>query len=327
MADVGVFGRYKGFGDFQEDAKKNSLSEALMVAKLQSAAKGDNLPAALQLANEYQKRLADGDLEGANTIAAFAKTTDKGLVRGEDGNYYVAGGYAPSLGEISAVKAGMAQQAKKDVDAVMNPIIAGGEAGAKLGQQLRYEPNITMANKRATNAAEIEMQQNKKSVQANSMMGLLDEAEALLPKASSGRIGRIGAYVKGEADISDEATQADKALGVISAGLVSNVPRMEGPQSDRDVIMYREAAGDIANISKPIGDRLSAVKTIRRIQQKYATPQATDIFGTEAPSTNFMNTMRKPYSPRDAKQQFNERKAAKQPKPRLKYNPATGDFE
>lgn len=37
MADVGVFSRYKGFGDFQEAAKANNLKEALVGAQIQSA--------------------------------------------------------------------------------------------------------------------------------------------------------------------------------------------------------------------------------------------------------------------------------------------------
>jgi hypothetical protein len=37
MADVGVFGRYKGFADFQEAAKANSLKDAIAMSQIQAA--------------------------------------------------------------------------------------------------------------------------------------------------------------------------------------------------------------------------------------------------------------------------------------------------
>lgn len=112
--------------------------------------------------------------------------------------------------------------------------------------------------------------QEAKGIKAPATLEVIDEAKKLLPKASSGRIGAIGAGLKAAANVSDEATQADKQLSVLSANLVANVPRMEGPQSDKDVNMYKEAAGDIGNISKPYEDRLAALKIIESLNKKYA---------------------------------------------------------
>jgi hypothetical protein len=41
MADVGVFSRYKGFADFQEEARKTGLAEALTMAQIQKATAPD----------------------------------------------------------------------------------------------------------------------------------------------------------------------------------------------------------------------------------------------------------------------------------------------
>lgn len=87
MADVGVFSRYKGFNDFQEQAKKNSLANALASAQIQAAqtkiaktAMGGDLPAVLQIANEYQKARSAGDAQRMADIEVFAKAFDKGVI-------------------------------------------------------------------------------------------------------------------------------------------------------------------------------------------------------------------------------------------------------
>jgi len=79
--------------------------------------------------------------------------------------------------------------------------------------------------------------------------------------------------------ISTQASQSDAQLKAIAGQLVSKMPRMEGPQSDRDVEMYRQAAGDIANANVPADTRKAAIKTIRDLNQKYANPNQN----TQAP--------------------------------------------
>jgi hypothetical protein len=44
---------------------------------------------------------------------------------------------------------------------------------------------------------------------------------------------------------------------------------MQGPQSDKDVQLYREMAGDLANESLPVPTRLAALNGIRDLQKKY----------------------------------------------------------
>ena len=153
MPDIGVFSRYKGFNDFQGEAAKTNLAQALQIAQIQArqqqAQSGGQLPAALQLANEYQKRKAAGDDDGANLIMQFAKTADKGLTIDANGNYTQMPGYAPAVAGIEGAKAGAKQNAQNISDTVYKPRIAGGEAAARLNQQLIYEPEIESAKKLA----------------------------------------------------------------------------------------------------------------------------------------------------------------------------------
>jgi hypothetical protein len=44
---------------------------------------------------------------------------------------------------------------------------------------------------------------------------------------------------------------------------------MEGPQSDKDVQLYKEMAADVGNDALPRGQRLSALKVMRELYGKY----------------------------------------------------------
>jgi RecA/RadA recombinase len=57
---------------------------------------------------------------------------------------------------------------------------------------------------------------------------------------------------------------------------------MEGPQSNIDVEMYRQAAGDIANPNIPADTRKAAIVTIRTLNEKYANPNQAQ--GQNAPT-------------------------------------------
>lgn len=130
----------------------------------------------------------------------------------------------------------------------------------------------------------------KKAVNAPQVLMLTQQAKGILPYATSGGASALGAKGKGFFGYSDQATQADAQLDAISAGLLNNVPRMEGPQSDADRLSYEKAAGDVGNRSKPIGDRAAALEIIERLQQKYAGQDGQDLGSPEprqAPDGNF----------------------------------------
>ena len=115
----------------QSKQQRADREQQLLNYKMQESAKGGNLPAPLQLANEYRRLLDAEDDVGAAQLLMFAKAADKGVVPNGAGGYAVAPGYAESVANIAAVKAGMERQAQKNVDVTLNPVIAGGEALAK----------------------------------------------------------------------------------------------------------------------------------------------------------------------------------------------------
>lgn len=163
--DLGVFQRGRTIEDFNRLNQEFALKKQAAQQKLLAAQNGSSLPAPLQLANEYQKRLASGDQEGANAIAAFAKTTDKGLTLGEDGNYHVMGGYAPAVAQIAGEKAGASQNAKNVSDAAYKPSIAGASAFQKALGTDRGEKSV------ALNDAESFLPQLEETAQTLSQLG------------------------------------------------------------------------------------------------------------------------------------------------------------
>lgn len=307
MADVGVFSRYKGYNDYQEEAQKNNLANALAQAQIvkaqaleANALHGGNLPAPLQLANEYQRRLDAGDTAGANYIMQFAKTADKGLGIGTDGSYGQLPGYAPAVAGIEGAKAGAKQDAQNSSDLVYKPQIKASEKVAE------------------TNTG--------KGMQGNDALSIISDIEAadesgrtLLDKGTGSIIGAGIASGKKIYGGSDESTQSNAQLKVLGNRLILNVPRMEGPQSDKDAALYRAAAGQIADPTVPGPDKAAALVQIKKISAKYANPALSpiDVFGTEVPNGNFKQTLTQ-----KAKADFESKN-----KKRLKYNPATRDFE
>jgi hypothetical protein len=120
----------------------------------------------------------------------------------------------------------------------------------------------------------------KKGANAKTITGVLDIADPLID-ASTGSL--VGAGVDKLAGVFGQAPQGAEAaaqLQVLQAGLMLNQPRMEGPQSDADVKLYRAAAGQIGDPTVPAPIKKAAVKTIRLLQQRYAQ-RAADVANPE----------------------------------------------
>ncbi|MFL9582361.1 lytic transglycosylase domain-containing protein [Stenotrophomonas sp. AB1(2024)] len=149
--------------------------------------------------------------------------------------------------------------------------------------------------------AEVEAQAATKRRDANVALDLIKQARSVLPQATGGGLG--ASYDKANAWFGKgtAGANANAKLQTIAGQMTSKMPRMEGPQSDRDVEMYKQMAGDVGNASLPVSTRLAALDQIELLNLKYADQ---NIPGTAAAP------------------------AAAKPAPRrLKFNPATGKIE
>jgi hypothetical protein len=111
--------------------------------------------------------------------------------------------------------------------------------------------------------------EQKKAVDATTTLGLLDEAERLIKQSTGSRAGALRDDVAATFGVATEGAQAIAALNPVAARLTLAVPRMEGPQSDADRLLYQKAAGDFANPQVPRETRIAALQQMRRLAEKY----------------------------------------------------------
>lgn len=98
---------------------------------------GQDLPAAVKIANELQSARASGDTQRVQDLIALTKTLDRGLTLDASGNPVALPGYADALGQIGYGQRLGQTQGVKDVERVMNPLIAQDTEQAKFrGQNL-----------------------------------------------------------------------------------------------------------------------------------------------------------------------------------------------
>jgi hypothetical protein len=96
-----------------------------------------------------------------------------------------------------------------------------------------------------------------------------DRAIELLQLGPTG--SAVGALVDKGAAVFGKSTPGGNIaaqLDIVSANMVKNVPRFEGPQSNIDVEGYKAAAGRVADRSLPIEQRLAAAQEVKYFEQK-----------------------------------------------------------
>jgi len=105
---------------------------------------------------------------------------------------------------------------------------------------------------------------------AKEVLSILDMAEPLLKKSTGSYLGAgidAGARAFG---VSTPGAEAAAELKALQGALVSKMPKMSGPQSDKDVQLYREMAGQIGDPTLPVKTRQAAANTVRMLNEKYA---------------------------------------------------------
>lgn len=112
----------------------------------------------------------------------------------------------------------------------------------------------------------------------------LDEVDKLLDDATGSIVGRgvdyVGRFFGGATD-GDIATAK---LGTLGGQLVALMPKMSGPQSDKDVEMYKQMAGKLDDPTIPVEIRKAALGTIRELNNKYS--QMNEARGQGVPYAN-----------------------------------------
>lgn len=108
-------------------------------------------------------------------------------------------------------------------------------------------------------------------------LSVLKDIRALLPQATGSGVGSLVDNAAGFFGKSTEGARATAQLKVLSSKLLQAVPRFEGPQSDRDVQTYKEAAGQLADDTLPVETRMAAWSTIEGLLQRQASTEGSRI--------------------------------------------------
>lgn len=108
---------------------------------------------------------------------------------------------------------------------------------------------------------------------ATAVMELTDEAAPLLEKAPGSYAGAALNQLGRVFGMDTDATKAQAQLDVLAGTLVAKMPKMTGPQSDKDVLLYRQMAGNLNDPTVPTSAKQAAMKTLRMLNEKYVNQQ------------------------------------------------------
>lgn len=187
----------------------------------------------------------------------------------------------------------------------------------------QYDPSMPPADNRKAQAEfNKDLQKNVKNAR-DAFGSIKAVAEILQTNApSSGFFENVLTTSREAFGGGGEQSKADAKLKVLGQKLVQQVPRFEGPQSDKDVASYQAAAGDIGNANRPIAARMAALQTLVDLNKKYYPNGEWDSINLEGPTI-------KPNMLGGTNTYFGATVATPQSsaKPNLVYDPATGTFK
>lgn len=215
--------------------------------------------------DKYLFSTADNQLDNQTAIANNIRTTDA-TMRGQD------------ITSATADK----NRAQDKILAEQKIALERGEFETMTGtdgkayavyKDGRVEPLLLKSGEAFTPQAKgtpATLSKNEETQRISRVNTVLDEVEKILPQSTNSYFGRgldYGARIVGKATPGDMAAAQ---LGTLGGQLVALMPKMSGPQSDKDVEMYKQMAGKLDDATVPIEIRQAALQTIRELNNKYS---------------------------------------------------------
>lgn len=179
----------------------------------------------------------------------------------------VSVGTAPKRQDYPSQTAFNIAKERYDAQQKLNNQIAAEAAGAEI--QRKKEMRLAEEKPGAAAKGEQAATDVKNQGFADRTYGLMKQIDQEIRKSTGSSLGAGADTVAAAIGSSTEGSKAIARLNVLSYGILSNIPRFEGPQSDIDVQMYKQAAGDFNNRQLPIEDRLAALGALNTILQRY----------------------------------------------------------
>jgi len=112
--------------------------------------------------------------------------------------------------------------------------------------------------------------QQKNTKQAQSIFPDVAKMKTLIDQGTSSGIGAIVDNVGNFVGYSTSGAEAIAAIAPLASKILMSIERFEGPQSDKDVASYKEAAGRLADPTIPAAQKQAAFNTIIDIMRRNA---------------------------------------------------------
>lgn len=155
-------------------------------------------------------------------------------------------------------------RADREAQRQANMVLAQGQQGIN-----RELASMRLEEAKGKKEAKEEARQ-KPIAEAKESLALINQAEDLLDTATGSLTGTAVDVMAGAFGQSTKGAQSASRLKAIQGALVAKMPKMTGPQSDKDVLLYREMAAQVGDSTLPTDTRKAALETLREIQERYA---------------------------------------------------------
>ena len=139
---------------------------------------------------------------------------------------------------------------------------------------------------KSTTTAAQQSAKNEENTRIQRVETIVPEIRSLLSKATGSYLGAGADLLANTVGISTEGAKATAQLKTLSGQMVAAMPKMSGPQSDKDVAMYKDMAGNLSDPTIPIETRLAALETIEKLNEKYKVLNSGGIPSTIAKPSN-----------------------------------------
>ena len=169
----------------------------------------------------------------------------------------------------------------KDYSVLRKAVAPSGGASAEAGPkwdptsgQFVYPPTAQAPTGKAVRPEGYTTKAGQTDEKTQKVTAAISEARDVIPNATGSYFGTGADMFMQAFGSATEGAQATAKLKVLESVIMMNQPRMEGQQSNLDVLMYRQAAGQIGDPTIPRKQKLAALDAIDSLLKKYGSGAA-----------------------------------------------------
>lgn len=233
--------------------------DAVIDAASQSGVLGSGLDASTRGFRAMTSGMSADDIEKARRIELGLEPRAMGSAGITIAQQGLTIPVAQSQAVIKAAESGASRQAESSVDLDMKPQIESATTAAK-----------TTAEESAKRGAGI----IKAIGEEKEVSRILDLAEPLLKDATQSLAGSTIDSAGRLVGLSSKGAEAAAQLKTLEGALIMKMPRMEGPQSNADQLLYRQMAAQIGDATVPAPQRKAAMDMLRSLNKRYSGADA-----------------------------------------------------